>query len=197
MGAKCEACQHEHENWVPAERLSKATQDRKAAETARDEALAQVAEAVKAAARVAELEGTLATLTSERDRLTLTQGIMQAGITDAEGVAVVSTLWAALPEDARPSEGLTGWLTSSAAPRAVRAYLPPPPGEAPPPAAAAPPAAPKPPSQAGVAAVPPPAGTLSAQQLAAMSPTEYAAAKKQGWVGQVLTSLQAARAGQG
>ena len=190
MGARCEACQHEHENWVPSERLSKATQDRKAAETARDEALAQVAEAVKAAARVAELEGTLATLTSERDRLTLTQGIMQAGITDAEGVAVVSTLWAALPEDARPPEGLTGWLTSSAAPRAVRAYLPPPPGEAPP-------AAPRPPSQAGVAAVPPPAGTLTAQQLAAMSPTEYAAAKKQGLVGQVLTSLQAARAGQG
>ena len=115
---------------------------------------------------------------------------MQAGITDAEGVAVVSTLWAALPEDARPSEGLTGWLTSSAAPRAVRAYLPPPPGEAPP-------AAPRPPSQAGVAAVPPPAGTLTAQQLAAMSPTEYAAAKKQGLVAQVLTSLQAARAGQG
>jgi hypothetical protein len=184
MGTKCEQCGHEHDGWVPADRLSKVTEQRRAAEAARDEALGKVAELEEATGRLGELESQLSTLAAERDALTLRADIMSAGVTDPEGVAIVSTLWAALPDDARPSEGLSGWLTSPDAPRAVRVYLqqdePPaaPPAAEPPPAVppAAPPPGVRPPSTQGLRPTPPPAqGGPSAAQVAAMTPEQYRA----------------------
>lgn len=73
---------------------------------------------------------------------------MRAGITDEEGIGVVGTLYAALPEDKRPAS-VQEWLQSENLPRAVTAYLPstqgalggnPPPASDPP----APPASPPP-----------------------------------------------------
>jgi hypothetical protein len=195
MGVKCEACQHEHENWVPAERLSKATQDRNAAEAERDAQIAKVVELTAGAARVAELEASMGTLAGERDRLAMQADILRSGIVDDEGMQVVSTLWAALPEDARPPDGLRGWLTSPDAPRAVRAYLAPaaPPAPAAPDApAAVPPIVP--PSSRSVDPQPPsPAGQMSPAQVAAMSPNEYRAWRDSGAASQ---ALQQARAGQ-
>lgn len=177
MATKCESCGHEHEGWVPADRLSKATQQRREAEQARDEALAKVDELTSSMGQLEELQGQLSTLTAERDALSLRADILSAGVTDPEGVAIVSTLWAALPDDARPPEGLSGWLTSPDAPRAVRVYLQQEAPAAAPPSpepAAAPPAAPRPPSTAGLRAVPPPAqGAPSAAEVAAMTPEQY------------------------
>jgi len=200
MGVKCEACQHEHVGWVPADRLSKATAKAKDAETARAEALSRVAELEASTGRVAELEASVAELSGERDALTMQGAMMRAGITDAEGLAVVATLWAAVPEDARPSEGVAGWLTSSDAPRAVRAYLP---SEVAPAAPASPaaPSEPAPaaaPSSVSVRPTPPSsAGILTPAQVDAMSPQEYAQWRSANGTAGMYAALSGARSGQG
>lgn len=185
MAVKCASCGNEHEDWVPAARLSEVATARREAEKQATEAAARITELEASTGRVAELESGLAALQADRDRLAMQTEIMTSGVTDPEGVQIVSTLWAALPEDARPSD-VRAWLTSADVPRAVRVYLPPPPAdpaaasEAPPAPAPAVPAAPPravPPSSAGVtpSASPPGAQTMpSAQQIAQMTPAEYA-----------------------
>lgn len=183
MATKCEACGHEHEGWVPADRLSRATQQRREAEQARDEALGKVEELQGSLGQLEELQGQLSALTAERDALSLRADIMTAGVTDPEGVSIVSTLWAALPDDARPPEGLSGWLTSPDAPRAVRVYLEqaaaapaPAPTEAPKPGGSPAPVPARPPSTAGLRAAPPPStGAPTPAEIATMSPEEYRA----------------------
>lgn len=205
MSVKCE-CGKEHPDWVPKERLSKVTQQRKDAEAARDEALNKASELEASAGRVTELEASLAGLQTQLGVAQMQGSIMKSGVVSEEGMAVVATLWAAVPEDARPPGGLSEWLTSSDAPQAVRVYLPQPPTEQPPaaaapaqppaaPPAAAPPAA-SPPSSAGVHNQPPSAnGTPTAQQIDAMSDAEYAA-WREAHGGSIYSTLQAARAGQ-
>jgi hypothetical protein len=90
--------------------------------------LAAVAEAAKAEAAAAkaaaaEWEGkhnaAAADWGTER-------AIMQRGITDAEGLAVAKTLFGMVPPEARPAEGIAGWLgamTPETAPVALRGYL--------------------------------------------------------------------------
>jgi len=193
----CE-CGKEHPDWVPKERLSKVAQQRKDAEAARDEAAAKVGELTEQLEAASQLSEQVAQLTAERDKLTARATIMQAGITDPEGIEVVEALWAARPEDARPPEGLTGWLTSpDDLPRAVRAYLPeepqaaPPsaPEGAPPPAASEggatppPPAGHRPPGVQGArTGHPPAAGKLTDEQIRGLSPAEYRAWRDAGGV---------------
>ena len=124
MSVTCE-CGKEHPDWVPKDRLSKVAAQRKDAEATAADLQAKVADLSAQLEASAALSEQVATLTADRDRLTARAAIMQAGITDPEGIEVVEALWAARPEDARPPDGLTGWLTSpDELPRAVRAYLP-------------------------------------------------------------------------
>ena len=54
------------------------------------------------------------------------RAIMQRGITDAEGLAVTKTLFNMVPPEARPADGIAGWLgamTPETAPIALRPYL--------------------------------------------------------------------------
>ena len=201
MSVTCE-CGKEHPDWVPKERLSKVAQQRKEADAARDEAVAKVDELTGQLEAASNLTEQVAQLTAERDKLTARAAIMQAGITDPEGIEVVEALWAARPEDARPPEGLTGWLTSpDDLPRAVRAYLPQDPPAAPPsppeggaPSAAseggvppstppAPPAGYRPPGVQGVRpGQPSTAAKLTAEQIRGLSPAEYKAWRDGGGV---------------
>jgi hypothetical protein len=110
--------------------LSEVAQQRKTAEedarAAKAEAAQEKARAEEAAGklgRLGELETALATTTAERERLQLQAQVYEAGLTDKEGVGLALTMWAALPPDARPSEGVGAWLTSDAAPRGVRVYM--------------------------------------------------------------------------
>jgi hypothetical protein len=130
MPASCAKCGHEHDDWVPASRLSEVAQQRKTAEeearVAKVEAAQEKARAEEAAGklgRLGELETALATTTAERERLQLQAQVYEAGLTDKEGVGLALTMWASLPPDARPSEGVGAWLTSDAAPRGVRVYM--------------------------------------------------------------------------
>lgn len=89
------------------------------------------AEATAAKAAAAEWEGKHAAAASEWGT---ERAIMQRGITDAEGIAVVKVLFGMVPEAARPAEGIAGWLgamTPDTAPLSLRPYL----GGKPPPAA--------------------------------------------------------------
>lgn len=89
------------------------------------QASAEAAKAEAAAARAAatEIETRYKTEASAwHDERT----IMQRGITDAEGVAVVKTLFNLIPTEARPAEGIAGWLgsmTPETAPIPLRPYL--------------------------------------------------------------------------
>jgi hypothetical protein len=199
MPVKCESCGHEHADWIPASRLSDATSKRKEAEAAKAAADARIAELEAAATAADELQAQIAALTGERDKLQSRSAIMQAGITDPEGIGVVEALWAAMAEDARPSEGLAGWLTSpDDLPRAVRAYLPQPviEGGTPAPAAAVPPPA-KAPGTSGVKpGAPSAAPQPTAAQIEAMTLEQYKAWKADGGVSNVIDSLSAARGGQ-
>jgi len=101
-------------------------------------AVAEAAKAESAAAKAAatEWEGKHAAAAAEWGT---ERAIMQRGITDAEGLAVAKTLFNMVPPEARPAEGIAGWLgamTAETAPVALRGYLRP--GAAP--AAAPPPA---------------------------------------------------------
>ena len=81
------------------------------------------AEATAAKAAAAEWEGKHAAAASEWGT---ERAIMQRGITDAEGIAVVKTLFGMVPEAARPAEGIAGWLgamTPDTAPLSLRPYL--------------------------------------------------------------------------
>lgn len=88
-------------------------------------AAADAAKAGEAAAKAAaaEWETKHAAATSEWGT---ERAIMQRGITDAEGIAVVKTLFGMVPEAARPAEGIAGWLgamTPDTAPLSLRPYL--------------------------------------------------------------------------
>lgn len=92
-------------------------------ETATAEATTAKAEAAAAKATAAEWqarhEAAAAQWGTER-------AIMQRGITDAEGLAVTRTLYEMIPAEARPAEGIAGWLgamTPETAPLALRGYL--------------------------------------------------------------------------
>ena len=64
------------------------------------------------------------------------RAIMQRGITDAEGLAVTKTLFNMVPPEARPADGIAGWLgamTPETAPIALRPYLGAKPTQQPPP----------------------------------------------------------------
>lgn len=187
---KCE-CGVEHPDWVPKDRLSKVVQQRKDAEEARDAALSKVGELEAAVSDVDGLRSQLEGLTAERDKLTTRAAIMQAGIVDPEGIEVVEALWGAKPADARPSEGLAGWLTSpDDLPRAVRAYLPqepaaPPPAapEAPASASPPPPSSHRPPGTQGAhTGQPAGAGKLTSEQIRGLPPAEYKAWRDGGGV---------------
>jgi hypothetical protein len=91
------------------------------------------AEAAAAKAAAAEWEGkhnaAAADWGTER-------AIMQRGILDAEGLAVTKTLFNMIPAEARPAEGIAGWLgamTPDTAPLSLRPYLGGKPAAAPPP----------------------------------------------------------------
>ena len=192
MGVTCE-CGVEHSDWVPKDRLAKVAQQRKDAEATAADLQAKVADLSAQLEASAALSEQVATLTADRDRLTARAAIMQAGITDPEGIEVVEALWAARPEDARPPDGLTGWLTSpDELPRAVRAYLPsdastaptadPAPAAAPTEPAAAPAATAAPVNghrPAGIQGVrssqPASSGRMTDEQIRSLSPAEYRA----------------------
>lgn len=170
-GAKCAHCGAANDAWIPKNRLDDVIKERRAAKAAADEIAAKLAAADERLAAAAELEARLAQVAGERDRLALEGAIMGAGITDREGVSLAALAWSALAEDARPSEGIGAWLTSDAAPRGVRAYLP---SAAPPAAPPAPPAPKGTPGNAGVVPGQPPAsGQLTAAQIDAMTPDQY------------------------
>jgi len=108
-----------------------------AAETAK-------AEAAAAKAAAAEIE---TRYKSEAASWLDERSIMQRGITDAEGIAVTKTLFGLIPAEARPADGIAGWLgsmTPETAPIPLRPYL----------------AGPK------VAAAPPPANAGATQRVA-------------------------------
>ena len=176
MPAKCQHCGQEQSGdaWVPKTRLDKAIKARdeaaaaaKLAEEAHAAKLAEVEAQVAAAASVPDLQAQIATLTGERDGLVLRGQVMSAGLTDAEGIDLALLAWGRVAEDARPPGGLSEWLTSPAAPRGVRAYLPQ--AAAPKPAesgkAAAPVVPHQPSAQAG----------LTAEQIRALTPEQYLA----------------------
>jgi len=106
--------------------------------------LAAVAEAAKAEAAAAkaaaaEWEGKHSAAAADWGT---ERAIMQRGITDAEGLAVAKTLFGMVPAEARPADGIAGWLgamTAETAPVALRGYL-----------AGKPAAATPPPANAGV-----------------------------------------------
>lgn len=191
---KCD-CGKEHPDYVPKSRLSQVVEKRKEAEAAQAAAEARAADLEAASADVEELRSQLGSLTAERDKLNARAHIMQAGIVDPEGIEVVEALWAAKPEDARPPEGLAGWLTSpDDLPRAVRAYLPegappspppaPPAGD-PPPEGKPPPAARPPAGSNGTHTAPPPtAAKKTPAEIRAMSPDAYRQWRDQGGVEQ-------------
>jgi hypothetical protein len=198
MGVTCE-CGVEHSDWVPKDRLAKVAQQRKDAEAAAADLQAKVADLSSQLEASAALSDQVAKLTADRDRLTARAAIMQAGITDPEGIEVVEALWAARPEDARPPDGLTGWLTSpDELPRAVRAYLPsaapapaadPAPADAPTEPAAAPAATAAPTNghrPAGIQGVrssqPASSGRMTDEQIRSLSPAEYRAWRDGGGV---------------
>jgi pyruvate dehydrogenase E2 component (dihydrolipoamide acetyltransferase) len=203
MPAACAKCGHEHDDWVPASRLSEVAQQRKAAEEEAKAAKAEAAQAKAAQeeatgklAKLGEVEAALATTTAERERLALQAQVYEAGLTDKEGVGLALTMWAALPADARPSEGVGAWLTSDAAPRGVRVYMAQAAAAAPAateaPAAAAPAAAPAPTGQQAsktvVASQGLATGALTAQRIASMTPAEYRAAQARG---EIAATMQA------
>lgn len=202
MAAACAKCGHEHDDWVPASRLSEVTQQRKAAEGEAREAKEEAAQAKAAQeeatgklAKLGELETALATTTAERERLALQAQVYEAGLTDKEGVGLALTMWAALPQDARPPEGVGAWLTSDAAPRGVRVYMAQAAAAAPAateaPAAAAPAAAPATAQQASKSVVATQGlatGALTAQRIASMTPAEYRAAQARG---EIAATMQA------
>jgi len=184
---------------VPKDRLAKVAQQRKDAEAAAADLQAKVADLSSQLEASAALSDQVAKLTADRDRLTARAAIMQAGITDPEGIEVVEALWAARPEDARPPDGLTGWLTSpDELPRAVRAYLPsdapapaadPAPADAPTEPAAAPAATAAPTNghrPAGIQGVrssqPASSGRMTDEQIRSLSPAEYRAWRDGGGV---------------
>jgi len=82
-------------------------------------------EAAAAKAAAAEWEGRFAAASAEWGT---ERAIMQRGITDAEGLAVAKTLFGMVPAEARPADGIAGWLgamTAETAPVALRGYLKP------------------------------------------------------------------------
>lgn len=94
-----------------------------AAQAAKAEAEAAKAEAAAAKAQAEEIRkqhaAQAAAWGDER-------AIMRAGIADDDGIAVVRTLWERIPAEARPPEGISGWLsamTPDAAPLPLRPYL--------------------------------------------------------------------------
>ena len=194
MSVTCE-CGKEHPDWVPKDRLSKVAAQRKDAEATAADLQAKVADLSAQLEASAALSEQVAALTADRDRLTARAAIMQAGITDQEGIEVVEALWAAKPEDARPPDGLTGWLTSpDELPRAVRAYLPNDAPTAPTPAPAAEPAAApaataapvnghRPAGIQGVrSSQPASSGRMSNEQIESLSRAEYLAWREAGGV---------------
>ena len=106
--------------------------------------------------RATELEAQASSWQTERD-------IMGAGITDPEGVEFVRLAWGRLAPEARPKDGLKGWLAEGNRenlPKAVTAYMSP--GQ---PAAGAPRHNPN----AGVQAAPPRPGAVSTNDIASAS----------------------------
>lgn len=175
-GVACSACGHLHADWVPKDRLSKATGKRREAEDRAKTLEAELAAATAATGRVTELETQLAELTTARDRLDLRSQAMRAGLLDDEGLDLALTLWDRVPADARPPEGIGGWLTSSA-PRGVLVYMQPPTpaGQQTQQAAAqVPPKATKVPGQ------PPTRPAPTAEEILRMSPQQYKEAIKAG-----------------
>ena len=88
-------------------------------------AAADAAKAGEAAAKAAaaEWEGKHAAAASDWGT---ERAIMQRGITDAEGLAVTKVLFGMVPPEARPADGIAGWLgamTPETAPIALRPYL--------------------------------------------------------------------------
>lgn len=92
-------------------------------ETATAEATTAKAEAAAATAARAEIEARYkADAAAWQDE----RAIMRRGIADEEGVAVVKTLYGMIPPEARPAEGIAGWLgslTPETAPKSLRPYL--------------------------------------------------------------------------
>jgi len=152
---------------VPRARLNERAEEVATLTAARDEALAKAA----LADRLPDLE---AQLTAARQDV----GLVRLGLDD-EGIQVARTLYQALPDDKRPDD-LASWVTSDAAPRAVKAYIPAPPAQTPAPAPMdAPKPAPAPgapPGTAGLSTQTPSAGaTIGARDIDKMSDAEYEA----------------------
>lgn len=199
MAVKCESCGHAHEQWVPADRLQKVTEQRREAQkTAREleaqleEAQGQLTEAQKhakgseaLAQQVEELRGQIEAQKAEHET---DRALLEAGITDPEGRDVARYLYGRLDEEGRPP--LSEWLGSfgedrSAAPRALTPYLStldvPSPAPAPAEAQAGAPSsdpAPTqgrvmPPPNAGVRHAAPSSEPYSAEAIRRMSPEEY------------------------
>lgn len=131
MAVTCE-CGKTHSDWVPKDRLDKVTEQRRDAvrqvselESKVGELETQLGDATRAGkgadalqARVAELESQVATHSTR-------EAILMAGVTDSEGLDVVSVLYQRVPEADRPKGGIAEWLKKAdSLPKAVRAYLP-------------------------------------------------------------------------
>ena len=178
MSVKCGSCGAENDAWVPQERLDKVSAQRR-------EALEDVR---KLQGEIGDLHGTindqtkkLSTVDSLSDALDsyrakegqweLQRGLMQAGITEEEGLAVAATLYGALPAEDRPS--VSDWLTSERLPKGVRSYLPSSePAPAPP---VEPVRQPLPRANVGAQPAPAPAPDFSPGSIKGMSADDYAA----------------------
>lgn len=183
MSVKCGSCGAENDGWVPQERLDKVSAQRR-------EALEDVR---KLQGEIGDLHGTindqtkkLSTVDSLSDALDsyrakegqweLQRGLMQAGITEEEGLAVASTIYGALPAEDRPS--VADWLASDQLPKGVRSYLPssePAPAPAAPAAPAEPVRQPLPRSNVGAQPAPAPAPDFSPGSIRGMSAADYEA----------------------
>jgi hypothetical protein len=129
MPVKCEACQHEHADWVPQSRLDKAlTQKRDAAEASKahlakiGELETQLATAEQTASSSAELQAEVDRLKAEQASFGVEREILQAGITDQDGIDLVQYMYNKLDADDRPS--VSDWLGGDSLPKGIRAYMP-------------------------------------------------------------------------
>lgn len=162
------------------ERISQLSAQRREAEARAAKLEERVAELAPAAKRLETLQAQLADYQRKEQAWTEERTILGAGISDPDGVDFARHAWTRLPEDKRPAGGIGEWLTQrDTLPKAVQAYLPPPPapagqqtqgGQQPPPA-------PKlPASNAGAAPqVPHGQPVWTPERVAALTPAEYAA----------------------
>ena len=179
MSVKCGSCGAANEGWIPQDRLDKVSAQRREAledvrrlESEIGDLQGTINDQTKKLSTVDTLSDALDSYRAKEGQWDLQRGLMQAGITGEEGLAVASTLYSALPVEERPS--VADWLASDALPRGVRSYLPRSEPEAPAPAPAPAPAG-LPRSNVGVQPTPAPAPDFSPGSIKNMSADDYAA----------------------